>query len=85
MAKHSNALAIGLEVGPGFLFQTFGIGHIYAGRAGTGVALMFGYWVLQAINTALMSVWIGFITAPLTWLAFMILAPTNVLDESAGR
>jgi TM2 domain-containing membrane protein YozV len=85
MAKHSNALAIGLEVGPGFFFQTFGVGHMYAGRVSTGLALMFGYWVLQAINAALMSVWIGFITAPLTWLAFMVLAPTNVLDSSARR
>ncbi len=85
MAKHSNALAIGLEVGPGFFFQTFGVGHMYAGRWSTGLALMFSYWVLQAINTALMSVWIGFITMPLTWLAYMIMAPTNVLDSSAGR
>jgi hypothetical protein len=86
MAKHSNALAIGLEVGPGFFFQTFGIGHIYAGRMSTGVALMFSYWVLQAINAALVSVWgLGFITGGLTWLAFMVLAPTNVLDSSARR
>jgi len=83
MAKHSNALAIGLEVGPGFFFQTFGIGHMYAGRASTGLAIMFSYWVLQAINALLTTVFIGFITGPLTWLAFMIYAPTNVLDGSA--
>ena len=46
---------------------------------------MVSYWVLQAINALLMSVWIGFITAPLTFLAFMVLAPTNVLDGNAGR
>jgi TM2 domain-containing membrane protein YozV len=81
MGRHNNALAIGLEVGPGFFFQTFGIGHIYAGRASTGIAIMFSYWVLQAINLLLASVWIGLITGPLTWLAFMVFAPTNVLDS----
>jgi len=85
MSKHSNALAIGLEVAPGFFFQTFGIGHMYAGRVGTGVGIMLSYWVLQAINVALMSVWIGFITYPLTMLAYLVLAPTNVLDGNAGR
>ncbi len=84
-SKHSNALAIGLEVGPGFFLQTFGLGHMYAGRVGAGVGLMLSYWVLQAINVALMSVWIGFITYPLTMLAYMVLAPTNVIDESARR
>jgi TM2 domain-containing membrane protein YozV len=81
--SHSNALAIGLEVGPGFFFQTFGIGHMYAGRAQAGIAIMLSYWVLQAINVALMSVWIGFVTYPLTMLAYMVLAPTNVIDEKA--
>ena len=85
MGKHSNALAIGLEVGPGFFFQTFGIGHIYAGRFSTGIAIMFSYWVLQAINAVLTTVWIGFLTGPLTWLAFMVFAPTNVLDSSSRR
>jgi hypothetical protein len=42
---------------------------------------MFSYWVLQAINLLLASVWIGLITGPLTWLAFMVFAPTNVLDS----
>jgi len=85
MSKHSNALAIGLEVGPGFFLQTFGIGHMYAGRVGTGVGIMLSYWVLQAINVALMSVWIGLITYPLTMLAYLVLAPTNVLDGNARR
>ena len=30
---------------------------------------------------ALCAVLIGFVTAPLTWLAYMIAAPTNLLDE----
>ena len=35
---------------------------------------MFGYWVLTAINFALCFVFIGLITWPLTWAAFMILS-----------
>jgi hypothetical protein len=58
---------------------------MYAGRFSTGIAIMFAYWILQAINAALLSVGIGFVTGPLTWLAFMILAPTNVLSSSRRR
>ncbi len=84
-SSHSNTVAIGLELVPGAVIQTFGIGHLYAGRVSTGLAIMVSYWILQAINTFLMAFWIGFVTAPLTWLAFMIAAPTNVIDESAAR
>jgi hypothetical protein len=79
--RNQTMLAVGLEVGPGTLLQTFGIGHMYAGRYSTGLAIMFSYWVLQAINTMLMSVGIGFVTAPLTWLAYMIFAPTNLIGD----
>lgn len=84
MNRNQTLLAVGLEVGPGALFQTFGVGHLYAGRPGTGLALMFGYWTLQAINAALTLVWIGFLTGPLTWLAFMVLSPTNLLHDARG-
>jgi len=82
MTPRQNAVAVGLEVGPGLLLQTFGIGHLYSGKIGTGLAIMLSYWLLQAINAALVFVWIGLITAPLTWLAYMVLAPTNVLRTS---
>lgn len=85
MSRNQTMLAVGLEVGPGLFLQTFGVGHLYAGRTSTGLALMFGYWVLQAINALLTTVWIGFLTAPLTWLAFMILAPTNLLGDKPRR
>lgn len=81
MNRNQTMLAVGLEVGPGAILQTFGVGHMYAGRYSTGLAIMVSYWVLQAINAMLMTVFIGFITAPLTWLAFMILAPTNLLAD----
>ena len=85
MTRQESMVAVGLEVGPGLFFQTFGIGHLYAGKTSTGIALMFGYWVLQAINLFLTTFFIGFITGPLTWLAFMILAPTNVISSAPRR
>ncbi len=68
-------IALILELIPGFLFQTFGIGNIYAGNVGLGIGLLIGYWVLVAINFVLCFVFIGFITWPLTWILFMILCP----------
>jgi hypothetical protein len=67
-------LAVALELLGGFFLQTFGVGHLYAGNIGLGLGLMFGYWVLTAINVVLCFVIVGFITWPLTWLAFMIIS-----------
>ncbi|HSO40655.1 MAG TPA: hypothetical protein VLT33_49355, partial [Labilithrix sp.] len=67
-------LAVALELLGGFFLQTFGVGHLYAGNVGLGLGLMFGYWVLMAINILLCAVLIGFVTWPLTWLAFMIIS-----------
>lgn len=67
-------LAVALELIGGFFLQTFGIGHLYAGNIGLGLGLMFGYWVLMAINIVLCAVLIGFVTWPITWLAFMIIS-----------
>lgn len=66
-------MAVLLELLPGFLFQTFGIGTMYAGNVGLGVGFMIGYWVLTAINFMLCFVIIGFVTWPLTWIAAMII------------
>jgi len=60
---------------PGFLFQTFGIGNIYAGNVGVGLLLMFGYWFVLFVNILLCIILIGFITLPLCWLFMMILSP----------
>lgn len=83
MTRNESMVAVGLEVGPGVFLQTFGIGHMYSGRVGAGVAIMFTYWVLQAINAMLMPFMIGFVTAPLTFLAFLVACPTNVLESRA--
>lgn len=83
MAKDQDTgIAVALEVVPGFFFQTFGVGHLYQGRIGVGLLIMFSYWVLQAINVALMAVLIGFVTAPLTWLFYMVAAPMNAMSPT---
>ena len=70
----STGLAVALELLGGFFFQTFGVGHLYAGNVGVGLGLMFGYWVLAAINLVLCFAFIGFITWPVTWVAFMVIS-----------
>ncbi len=62
--------AILLELLPALTIQTFGIGNIYAGNVLVGVLLMIGYWMSCAVNFLLCFIVIGFITWPLTWLAF---------------
>ncbi|MBX2796195.1 MAG: hypothetical protein KTR31_00960 [Myxococcales bacterium] len=81
MDRNQTMIAVGLEAVPGTFFQTFGLGHLYKGRVGTGLGIMASYWILQAINVALMPFLIGWITAPLTWLAYVVAAPTNLLSE----
>lgn len=76
-------IAVVLEVLPGIMLQTFGIGNIYAGNVGVGVLLMVGYWVLAVLNFLLCFLFIGFITWPLTWVAFMILSP--ILANGAAK
>lgn len=73
--KKDSTTAVLLEVLPGFFLWTFGIGHIYAGNVGTGLAFMFGFWALSAVNVGLAFCGIGFFTAPACWLLFMILSP----------
>jgi len=64
--------AILLEVLPAISLQTFGIGNIYAGNVLGGVLIMLGYWVALAVNIALCFILIGFLTGPLTFVAFAV-------------
>lgn len=73
-----------LELIPGW-FQVFGIGHIYQGRLGMGLFIMFSYWGLQFVNMLLSFVLIGFVTGPLTWLFYMVTAPMNANDHVPKR
>ncbi|MCY2960195.1 MAG: hypothetical protein NTY35_08515 [Planctomycetota bacterium] len=63
-------IALILELVPGMFLQTFGIGNLYAGNIGWGLALMIGYWIAATVNFLLLFVLIGFVTWPLTWCAF---------------
>ena len=83
MADTQNSMvAVGLEVGPGAFLQTFGVGHLYQGRIKAGLGFMLSYWVLQAINAWLIGFWgLGLVTGFLTWLAYMVVAPTDVLKS----
>ena len=76
-------IAVLLELLPGFLCQTFGIGTIYAGNVGLGVGFMIGYWVLTAINFCLCFVLVGFVTWPLTWIAAMVI--TGIVASNTAK
>jgi hypothetical protein len=79
----NGGLAVALELLGGFFFQTFGIGHLYAGNVGMGLGMMFGYWALTAINFVLCFAFIGFITWPVTWVVFMIIS--SITANNAAR
>lgn len=82
MTRQQSMLAIGLEAAPGTFLGTFGIGHLYAGRVGTGLVLMASYWVLQAINVMLMPFVIGWFTFFLTWLGYLVFATSDLVDST---
>ena len=71
VAKDPTA-AILLEILPGICLQTFGIGNIYAGNVLGGVLIMIAYWISILVNIGLCFLLIGFITGPLTWIAFAV-------------
>ncbi len=75
-------IAVVLELLPGF-FQVFGIGNIYAGNVLGGILMMLGYWAACAVNFLLCFILVGYVTWPLTWIAFMILCP--VLANGAAK
>jgi TM2 domain-containing membrane protein YozV len=84
MNRQQSMVAVGLEAAPGTLFQTFGIGHLYAGKVGTGLVLMVSYWALQFINMWLIGFFgLGFVTGILTYLGYLVFSTTNLLDSRA--
>ncbi len=64
--------AVLLELLPALCMQTFGIGNIYAGNVLAGVLIMIAYWISVVVNIGLCFILIGFLTGPLTWIAFAI-------------
>ena len=78
----SPGTAVLLEVLPGFFFQTFGIGHMYAGNVPVGLLLMFGYWFVTFVNFLLCFLLIGFITWPLCFLGTLILSSVTASNAA---
>lgn len=76
----SRGMAAVLEVIPG-LFQVFGIGHMYAGRVGTGLFYMFGYWAIQCFNVVLAFCGIGVVLAVIFWVLMMITSPISAANS----
>jgi len=83
--QRSATAAVFLELLPGFLIHTFGIGHMYSGRVLLGLLVMFGYWIALGINILLCFILIGFITLPLTWIAMLIASPLIAAQACAPR
>jgi len=81
----SGGVAAILEVLPGAFFHTFGIGHMYAGNVGVGLAFMFGGWALLFVNILLCFILIGLITLPLTWLLLLILSTISAANSCQSR
>lgn len=84
-AGPDNGIAALLEILPGVFLQTFGIGHIYAGNVIRGLILMFGYWILCGINFLLCYVLVGFVTWPLTFLAFAIFSTIGASNAAKRK
>jgi TM2 domain-containing membrane protein YozV len=81
----SAGAAVVLELLPGFFFQTFGIGNMYAGNVGLGLLFMFGYWFVLFVNILLCFVLIGFITLPVCWILMLILAPLTAANRASSN
>ena len=79
----SSGTAVLLEVLPGFFFQTFGLGHIYAGNVAAGLLIMFGYWFVQFINLLLCFLIVGFLTLPLCFILAMVISPVLASNSVA--
>ena len=80
----SPGTAVLLEVLPAFFLQTFGIGNLYAGNIATGLILMFTYWAFLVVNIILCVVLIGFVTWPITFIVYLVLAIISA-QKSAER
>lgn len=76
IAPRSAGAAVALELVLG-LFGIFGVGNIYAGKVGRGIALMVSFWALFWVNVVLWFLVIGIVTGPLTYLAYLIIGPIS--------
>ena len=83
--QKSGGVAAILEVVFGLFFQTFGIGHMYAGNVVFGLLAMFGYWVVLGVNIVLLYFAIGWCTLPACWIGMLIFSPIIAASSCKGR
>lgn len=75
--RAQNALIIEIAAGIlGFL----GIGHMYGGRTGLGVALLIGWWVGIAVLTAIATTGIGACLSLPLWIAVPVFSGIQARD-----
>jgi len=83
----SGGVAAVLELIFGLFFGTFGIGHIYAGNVGTGLFILFGWWLFVGINAVLTfftcGVWgiVAVILVPACWFIMLIASPLTAASS----
>ena len=87
VSNKSGGTAAAIEAVFGLFFLTFGIGHIYAGNVGSGLFLMFGWWVFLAIASCLgvLTLGVGLILIPACWFLLMILSPIMAASSVPRR
>jgi hypothetical protein len=66
------------------IFGFLGIGHLYAGRTNTGLALLIGWWVFLGIEFVLFAALIGCLLLPLN-IIVPIVSAIWVRNEVQGQ
>jgi hypothetical protein len=79
------AVAALLELLPGLIVYTFGIGHIYAGRLGLGLTLMVGGWLILLINFGLIFLLVGVCTFPIAFILLAVFSSISAYRTAQGR
>jgi hypothetical protein len=80
-----------LEVLFGLFFAVFGIGHMYGGNVGTGLFLMFGWWLFVLANVVLAfatcGAWffVAVILIPACWFVMLIVSPMMAASSVSNR
>lgn len=79
------AVAALLELLPGLIVYTFGIGHIYAGRLALGLTIMVGGWLILFVNFGLIFLLVGFCTFPIAFILLAVFCTISAYRSAQGR
>lgn len=79
------AVAALLELLPGLIAYTFGIGHIYAGRLALGLTLMVGGWLILLINFGLIFLLVGVCTFPIAFILLAVFCTISAYRSAQSR